>query len=227
MPPRTDPDIEVPPNMIPDIVLDVSRSLADPDATWPGDPPFEARTFSEYADHGYLSSALTMSAHCGTHMDLPAHVVPGGATIEAYPASRFVLPALVLDVPGDGGVVDEALVRRMLSGPDPLLPGQAVLWRTGPHGWLTPEAARVLADFGAQAGAGLVGLESASADEPGLPGLPAHHALLGAGVPILEGLDLSRAEPGRWLLVCPPLPAPGLEASPVRALLLRRTSPRL
>jgi arylformamidase len=30
----------------------------------------------------------------------------------------------------------------------------------------------------------------------GLPDFPAHHALLGAGIPIVEGLDISGAQPG-------------------------------
>ena len=215
------PDID--PDMPPDTVIDISRSLADPDAAWPGDPPFAARAFTTLDGHGHLSSALSMSAHCGTHLDLPAHVLPHGATLEGYPVRRFVLGALVLDVPqAAGGVVDETLARQALAGPSPLLPGQAALWRTGRHGWLEADAARILAE----AGAGLAGVESASVDDPGLPGLPAHRALLGADVPILEGLDLSRAPSGRWLLVCPPLPAPGLEASPVRALLMRRERPR-
>lgn len=205
----------------PAAIVDISRSLADPEAVWPGDPPLETRPFETMAGHGRLSSALSMSAHCGTHLDLPAHVVPGGATVEAFAASRFVLPALVLDVdigaPGRGGVVDEAMARAALEGPNAPRPGVAMLWRTGRRGFVTARAARLLADFGA----GLVGVESASVDDSGDEALPAHHALLGEGVPVLEGLDLSGAAPGPWLLVCPPLPAPGLEASPVRALLMR------
>ena len=42
-----------------------------------------------------------------------------------------------------------------------------------------------------------------------------------AGVLILENLDLSAAEPGDYTLACLPLLLPGLEASPVRAVLLR------
>ncbi len=210
-----------PPKIIPgiavDIVIDISRALTDPDSTWPGDPPFASRPFTDLDEHGHLSSALSMSAHCGTHLDLPAHVLPGGATLDAYPASRFVLPAMVLDVPGKpDGVVDEALARRALDGPDPLRPGHAALWRTGRQGRITPGAAKALA----KAGIGLAGVESATVDDPEDAALPAHHALLGADVLILEGLDLSRAPSGRWLLVCAPLPAPGLEASPVRAVLL-------
>ncbi len=207
----------------PTVVIDVSRSLADPGSTWPGDPPFAARPFADLEADGHLSSALSMSAHCGTHLDLPAHLLPGGDTVDAWPVARFVLPALVLDVPadaGDPGVVDEVLARQALD-PErpggPPRPGQAALWRTGTRGWLTAGAARVLAE----AGVGLVGVESASVDDPGDHALPAHRALLAAGAAVLEGLDLSRADSGIWLLACPPLPAPGLEASPVRAVLMR------
>ena len=46
-----------------------------------------------------------------------------------------------------------------------------------------------------------------------------HRALLGNGVWIVEGLDLSHVSPGIYDLLCLPLKLKGLEASPVRALL--------
>jgi arylformamidase len=48
-----------------------------------------------------------------------------------------------------------------------------------------------------------------------------HHALLGAGVIILEGLDLSRVPPGPCELVCLPLKLEGSDAAPARALVIR------
>ena len=47
-----------------------------------------------------------------------------------------------------------------------------------------------------------------------------HEILLGAGVLILEGLDLRAVAPGRWTLVCLPLHVSGIEAAPARAVLL-------
>src|ERR687887_444575 len=48
----------------------------------------------------------------------------------------------------------------------------------------------------------------------------AHHALLGAGVVAIEGLDLRGVEPGEYRLVCAPLKLVGSDGAPARALLL-------
>ena len=61
--------------------------------------------------------------------------------------------------------------------------------------YLTEEAAQYLA----QAGIKLVGIDSLSLEQYGSQGLPAHRALLSAGVVIVEGMFLHRDElAGRW-----------------------------
>jgi len=49
---------------------------------------------------------------------------------------------------------------------------------------------------------------------------PVHRTLLGAGVFVIEGLDLRQASPGRYTLVCLPLSFPDLDGAPARAILL-------
>ena len=55
----------------------------------------------------------------------------------------------------------------------------------------------------------------------GATDFPAHHTLLGAGVPIIEGLDLVAAEPGRYELTCLPIRLANAEAAPARVVLTR------
>ena len=57
----------------------------------------------------------------------------------------------------------------------------------------------------------------------GQPDFPTHKALLGAGVVVLEGVDLSGVPPGRYELFCGPLRIAGGDGAPARALL--RTLP--
>ena len=56
-----------------------------------------------------------------------------------------------------------------------------------------------------------------SADDMSDGGFPVHRILLGAGIPILENLDLSNAPSGECRLLCFPLKITGAEAAPVRA----------
>ena len=69
----------------------------------------------------------------------------------------------------------------------------------------------------------LVGIDYLSIAPFGNPG-PTHRALLGAGVVILEGLDLGAVEAGPHELLCLPIRLVGSDGVPARALLRPRTA---
>lgn len=202
---------------------DISVPLGGALAGYPGDPPWIRETAPAAGEVPYELSRLSMSAHAGTHLDAPSHFFPGAATVDAIPVSDFFLPALVVEVRHPELVLPEEV-------PGELREGEAVLfrtensrrgiWREGrfPDRWtaLSPEAADVLV----QRKVRLAGIDFLSVDPPGEECFPVHRALLGAGVLVLEGLDLSMVEAGRYRLVCLPLRIEGGEASPVRAVLL-------
>ena len=50
--------------------------------------------------------------------------------------------------------------------------------------------------------------------------LPVHLALLGAGIVLLEGLNLHNIQPGRYELVCLPLRIAGGDGAPARTILI-------
>lgn len=53
--------------------------------------------------------------------------------------------------------------------------------------------------------------------------MPAHHALNECAIMNLEHLDLSGVAPGRYQLVALPLRLEGMDASPVRAVLIQES----
>ena len=69
-------------------------------------------------------------------------------------------------------------------------------------------------------GAVLVGTDAPSIDPEDAEDLPAHRALLGSGVALLEDLDLAAVPEGVYQLVALPLRFADLDASPVRAILI-------
>ena len=69
-------------------------------------------------------------------------------------------------------------------------------------------------------GIAAVGIDGLSIDRQDASDLPVHRRLLGAGVLVIEGLDLRAAAPGRYTLVCLPLSFPELDGAPARAVLL-------
>jgi arylformamidase len=65
----------------------------------------------------------------------------------------------------------------------------------------------------------LVGIDYLSIEGYDVSGAPTHKRLLGAGVPILEGLDLFRIRPGRWQMAAFPLRIENGDAGLTRAVL--------
>jgi arylformamidase len=151
-----------------------------------------------------------MSAHLGSHADAPCHVFARGATIGQVPLEPYIGPARVVDLPGQGEIGPDDL-------PEKSLRVRRILFRTRGRAFLSPLAALRLADTGAI----LVGTDAASIDPADAEDLPAHRALLSRGVALLEHLVLDEIEEGTYQLVALPLRLDDLDASPVRAILIR------
>jgi arylformamidase len=175
--------------------------------------PFTFRaTASLLEGSPYESTCFTMSAHLGTHVDAPSHVLRDGALVGALSLHPFIGPARVVLLPGAGEIGPDALPPRAIGLP-------RVLFRTEGKAFLSPLAAVRLAERGAI----LVGTDAASIDPRDAEDLPVHRALLSRAVALLEGLRLSHVEPGDYGLVAVPLAFESLEASPVRAVLIRQS----
>lgn len=200
--------------------IDLSRPLENGSESYAGAPGVRIARDAEPDRDGYtLSHFSHLAAHCGTHIDSPSHFIAGGGDLPAI--GLPLLEAVVVDVqasPIDAGAFAAAAP----------LAGRAILVRTGWDArigtpgyyeeapFLTPEAAAFLVEQKI----GLLGLDSPSPDRFGSPDYPVHRAILGAGIPIVEGLvNLGGLPDGGaqlWFLAFP-LPVAGIEASPVRA----------
>ena len=199
--------------------ISVATSPATPE--WPGDTPFSCGWSWRIADGASVNlSAVTCSPHVGTHADAPLHVRDGAAASDTLPIEAFVGAAFVLGVgahPRDIGPEIEALVPR---GTLRLLLRSEAGIASGdfPGDWpaLTAEAARVLAARGLR----LLGVDAPSVDRRDSKALPVHHALFDGGACVLENLDLRGVPDGVHELLALPLRWTGLDAAPVRALLI-------
>ena len=78
------------------------------------------------------------------------------------------------------------------------------------------------AQFLAARGVKLVGVDYLSVDRFRSGTHPAHHALIDAGVVILEGMTLAGIAPGDYDLFCGPLLVPGSDGAPARVFLIER-----
>ena len=80
------------------MLIDITRTIGKDTLVYPGDDgPLLKRTDTFANGNGFLATHLSLSAHCGTHLDAPAHFIPGGQCIAELPIERFVLEAVVVD----------------------------------------------------------------------------------------------------------------------------------
>jgi len=205
-------------------IFDVTVPLTPGLPVYPGDPPFEIESLQRAGVDAFSLSRMSLATHTGTHVDAPAHFVPGGATIDALPTEILMGKARVVEI-----LARERIDRADLEAQD-LRDDLRILLKTRMSGqmqkpefqedhlYLTGDAAAYLA----QAGLKLVGFDYLSIDRHGASDFPAHHALLGADVVIVEGVDLSEVEPGEYDMTCLPLRVAGGDGAPARVVLRAR-----
>jgi len=205
-------------------IHDVSVPLVPGLPAYPGDPPLVVEPVQRAGEAPYGLSRLNLTTHSGTHVDAPLHFVAGGMAVDALPLEILIGKARVVEIPArervdraDLEALDlrddlRVLLKTRMSG-QLLKPGYQE-----DHVYLTGDAALYLT----QAGLKLVGFDYLSIDRFGDASYPAHHALLGAGVVVVEGLDLSGVESGEYDMTCLPLRVSGGDGAPARVVLRSR-----
>ena len=205
-------------------VLDISVPNRPGMHVYPGDPVPRVEPVRRIANGDVCNvSLLTLGSHTGTHVDAPYHFLADGPRLGEVTLDRMVGEALVADLRGRSSV-DAAALATVTD----LRRGDILLFRTDNSArWASPEfrrdftyvtadAAEVLVERGVRA----IGMDYLSIERFGSPDFPVHRRLLGAGIFVIEGLDLSAVEAGRYTLVCLPLNFPELDGAPARAVLL-------
>jgi arylformamidase len=196
---------------------------------WPGDPPVAIEQLSSIAAGDAANvSRLHLGSHTGTHVDAPHHFVKKGQTVDNLPLDLLVGPAIVVEVdPPEGNTIG---VWELAGLNLPKNTTRLLLKTRNSHLWedriqeferdfvhLAPRTAEWLVGRGVR----LVGVDYLSVEAYGTDDHRVHHALLGAGVIIVEGLDLSRVPPGPCHLICLPLKIKDGDGAPARVLVMR------
>lgn len=207
---------------------DISVPLRDSMAVWSGDPAPRVEQVA-FMDKGDLCNVtrLNISAHTATHMDAPRHFLAAGDSIDQVPFQATIGPARVVSIQ------DPVAIRRSELAAIKPEPGERILFKTlnSTLAWASPsffenfvyisaDAAQYLVDCGVCC----VGVDYLSIGGFFHDTVETHVILLGAGVGVIEGLNLSDVEPGEYELICLPLRIAGADGAPARAV-LRRSLP--
>jgi arylformamidase len=200
-------DIWTPPGGI-ERWIDISMPVSVGMPVWPGDPPPVLNPVN--TEEGFRITEIAFGSHTGTHVDAPAHVEPGGKTLEQIPLDRLIGPCQLIEAPSEAPGFPWSAIKPLL------YPGvPRVLFKTsGAHRGHFQLSAEILGAL-RQAGVVTVGIDTLS-----IGGWKAHDAWLTGGTnAAIEGLNLDGITPGLYYLVCLPLLLPGLDAAPARAVL--------
>src|SRR5262249_40464889 len=80
-------------------IWDISRTLADDLASWPGDTPFHFELAARIGENAVVNvGAITMSVHNGSHADARFHFEKNGGTIDQAVLDTYLGPAIVVDL---------------------------------------------------------------------------------------------------------------------------------
>ncbi|MBN2878007.1 MAG: cyclase family protein [Clostridia bacterium] len=206
-------------------IYDISM-MVEPDIMVYKDNPAKKPVFKNAANHAkdnMHETRVDLDIHCGTHIDMPLHMIEDGKTMDDFDFTRlYMAKAKVYDMTG--------LEKNYISAEDIELldieEGDFVIFKTvnsfydksngfdNEFVFVDESAAKFLTDKKINgAGIDALGIERSQ------PSHMTHKLLLGADIIILEGLELKSIEPGEYKLTALPIKLKGTEGSWVRAVL--------
>lgn len=208
-------------------LYDISLTLRPELAVWPGDPPIEIRQTAQISQgDGVNLTQLSLGAHNGTHIDAPLHFLDRQPGVDELDLQALVGTVHVLDFTElTSHITAQDLAATLPDGAERVLfkTRNSAIWEANSTDFqpdyiaLSTEGAEWLVSRGIK----LVGIDYLSIEEfePAEP--VTHRTLLAQKIVILEGLDLSRIEPGEYTIFALPLKIKNGDGAPARVLLAR------
>ncbi len=206
-------------------IVDLSYALDGTMMVYPGLSRPILEWLATYQQDGHWSSRLTLPAHVGTHIDAPKHFMLDGESIDQVALEKLVGEAVLVDLSHQQ--LRAISAAHLQSFEDNIRQGDIVILNTGTYKkynskdfitsypYLTLDAAEWLVERRIAC----LGVDMMAIDPLGSKESPAHHVILGAGIPIVENLaHLDQLDSPRFLFIALPLKVTGGEGAPCRAI---------
>jgi arylformamidase len=199
-------------------IIDISLPINERTLTYQNDPPPKfTKLLERVSNVGFETTLIEILTHTGTHFDAPSHFYQGGKTIDKIPLELLI---------GEGYVVSLSLEGSIQWDFDMM--NKIVLLKTGEgknlkeeifsENYVTPEIETVQLLIHNKVKA--VGIDTLSIDSFKDENATNHALLLNANIPVIEGLYLENASPGKYFCVLMPLYLQGLDGAPGRCVLI-------
>lgn len=206
-------------------LIDVSVSIHPEMVQWRDDRIVALEPLSRTPADRSNVTRLTLTTHTGTHVDAYRHFVHAGTTIDHLSLDIWVGPCWVADCSDASPEVEpEHLDRANIpAGVERLIvkTTNSRLWHSNPTTFIDTYVGLSVAaaDWLVERGIHLVGIDYLSVGPFHTTIVETHLALLGRGVVVVEGLDLSEVEAGSYELLCFPLKIMNGDGAPARVAL--------
>jgi arylformamidase len=179
-------------------IIDITQELFSC-RVFPGDAPPAFERVKNIEHDSFNLTNIAFCVHNGTHIDAPNHFIADGKAVHELDLELFYGKCIVIEPSEITAALESRHERLLIKG----------------NCELSEEAARLIAASNVK----LIGVKSQSVANIENP-MSVHVILLEKEIVLLEGLDLSGAEPGEYVLAAFPLKLEGADGSPVRAVLI-------
>jgi arylformamidase len=203
--------------------IDLSLTLKSNMVHWPTDPPFSIARVREMDKGDTVNlSKIIMGAHSGTHVDAPVHFIKGAKGVDQILIDSLIGPARIIEIADVDTIKEKALAGHGIKK------GERILLRTRNSinkilykDTFTKDFVYMekgAAEFLVARGIKTLGIDYLSVGGYKKDGPDVHRMLLGAGILIIEGLDLTEALPGRYHMICLPMKILDSDGAPARVI---------
>ena len=203
--------------------IDISVPIYTGMVHWPDNPPVRIERMQDLSRGDSANvSKIELGAHTGTHMDAPRHFLADGAGLDEMPFDATIGLVRVIPITHPRTILPTELEVHNLQA------GERVMFRTqnSERCWKDDRfvedfvyISAAAAQFLVERQVRTVGIDYLSVGGYVHDGIETHQILLGAGIWLIEGLNLSEVKPGTYELVCLPLRVVGADGAPARAIL--------
>ncbi len=192
--------------------IDLTHTISAGIPIWDDGRGFEMLTVNDYKDCTppdlFRNQTIKCNTGIGTHMDAPAHCVPGGKTIDMLTMDELVTDCVVIDVGGadENFIAMPEVIEKWEAEHGQIKANSFVIFYTGwskfwddtgkyRNNYKFPTVHKTTAELLVKRNIAGLGVDTLSADNGSL-GFPVHQIVLGAGKYLVENIaDLKDVPP--------------------------------
>ncbi len=206
--------------------IDVSLVLKPDMVHWPSDPPFAVERVRDMNKGDTVNlSKIIMGAHSGTHVDAPVHFIKDGKGVDQTAFDALIGPARIIEIADPDTIKKKELAGHEIKKGERILlktrnSTDEILYKdtfTEHFVYMETDAAEFLVSRGIKT----LGVDYLSVGGYKKNGPDVHRMLLGAGIVIIEGLDLTKIRPGLYDMICLPIKIVDSDGAPARTIVKR------